>query len=515
MRQRFEHRQAHGSTAPHPSVGYRCYTESTFFLAVRESPLTCWYSSLQPIFCAFAILSVGCGSAQAPGPSAETFESFHEHIVPASECRAAGPSALSQREMLGDVATLERLIARGYAGYDAMTPQVWGSLFEALRTGAPSTASSAEFRDFLSSGLQRVDDNHVGLWSFAPARTFRSTSGHARPYVGPVLTRGDDGWLLSGEPVGTCRVQGEVVEPKAVWGEGGVAHRHVVLSREPLSSLTCDVGGLALEELRVEYERGPAFERVDAPFPWLRLRSLMTTHAGALDRFVASAREVRDEPVVVVDLRHTGGGSDRYLRDFFAAFAHQPLSYWQTGTLRSETMLQGALNFWSCVRANSAGRDAAGRAWLNARIERAEREIERDMNERGVFREVIEREMPVAPERTEPFEGRLLVIIDRGCMSACESAVVLARNIPGALIVGENSGGVMKVGELRWYRLPASRVWISLGHRRHGDPQGTFAEARGFEPSLWLAPGSTDARIRELATCLGDAECARGLEDVQ
>ncbi|MFK7999803.1 MAG: S41 family peptidase [Polyangiales bacterium] len=468
-------------------------------------------------FCVAAAAMLACGTASLPVPSHATFEAFHEHIVPAAECRSPGLAALSSQEMLEDIATLERLITRGYAGYDAMTPAEWATIFRALQGDAPHAASSAEFRDYLAAGLRRVDDNHVGLWSFDPARTFRSTSGHARPYVGPALTRsetGEEGWLLDGEPVGTCRAQGDVVAPKAVWGDEGLTHRHVLLSREPLTSLSCELGVVELEELRVDYVRGPAFERIEAPFPWLRLRSLMTTHAGALDGFVASAREVRDEPVVVVDLRHTGGGSDRYLRRFFAAFAHEPLDYWQTGTLRSETMLQGGLNFWSCVRANSAGRDAAGRAWLDARIERAEREIERDMNERGAFREVIEREMPVAPERPEPFRGRLVVVVDRGCMSACESAVVLARNIPGALIVGENSGGVMKVGELRWYRLPASHVWISLGHRSHGDPEGEFREARGFEPRLWLAPGRTDARIRDLAMCLGDAECANGLEDV-
>ena len=450
-------------------------------------------------------------------------DAFHEHIVAASECRAPGTAALSREQMLGDVVTLERLFARGYAGYGAMTPEAWRAMFDSLRDDAPSVASSAEFRDFLAAGLQRVDDNHVGLWSFDaardaaqdPVRTFRSTSGHARPYVGPELTRSDQRWLVDDQPVGTCRAGGEVVEPKPVWGEGGVAWRHVAVSRDALTSLTCDVGPVALEELRLEYERGPAFERVDAAFPWLRLRSLMTTHVGALDRFVASAVEVRDAPVVVVDLRHAGGGSDRYLRRFFAAFAHEPLDYWQTGTLRSETMLQGALNFWSCVRASSPGRDAAGSAWLDARIERAEREIERDMAQRGVFREITERDMPVAPERAVPFAGRLLVVIDRGCVSACESAVVLARSIPGALIVGENSGGVMKVGELRWYRLPESRVWISLGHRSHTDPADGFAEARGFEPSLWLAPGDTDARIRALATCLGDVECARSLEAFQ
>lgn len=464
---------------------------------------------------AICLASLGCGGSQAPAPSDETHEAFHEHLVPAGECRAPGPGLLSPQQMLGDVATLERLFARGYAGYPATSAEEWGATFQSLREGLPSDASSAQFRDFLAAGLQSVDDNHVGLWSFDPSRTFRSTSGHARPFVGPALTRTDDAWTLNAQALGICRSGEEIVEPKPVWEAEGVTYRHVVLSREPLSTLDCEFGPIALEELRLEYERGPAFERIDAPFPWIRLRSLMTTHAGALENFVDSAPDVRDAPVVVVDLRHTGGGSDRYLRRFFAAFAHEPLSYWHTGTLRSEIMLQGALNFWSCVRAAGSGRDAAGRAWLDARIERAEQEIETDMNERGVFREILERDMPVAPTSTEPFAGRLVVVVDRGCMSACESAVVLARNIPGALIVGENTGGVMKVGELRWYRLPASRVWISLGHRSHSDPEGAFAEAHGFEPSLWLAPGDTNERIRQLATCLGDAECARGLESVQ
>lgn len=458
---------------------------------------------------------LGCAGQRANTPDDETREAFHEHLVAASECRAAGVPSLSADEMLGDITTLEALFARGYGGYDSLTPRRWGATFQRLRDSVPPAASSAEFRDFLADGLQDVDDNHVGVWSFDPARTFRSTSGHDRPYVGPALSRSGDVWGVGDRVLGGCHARGETVAPAPFWQDGTLTYRHVVVSREPIASLQCAGGPVALEELRLEYQRGPAFEQIEAPFPWLRLRSLMTTHAGALEHFVDSAGAASDEPVVVVDLRHTGGGSDRYLRRFFAAFAHEPLAYWHTGTLRSEIMLQGTINFWSCVRAASSGRDAAGRAWLNARIERAEEELETAMNERGVFREVLERAMPVEPERMEPYAGRLVVVVDRGCMSACESAVVLARSIPGTLIVGENTGGVMKVGELRWYRLRSSHVWISLGHRSHRDPRDDFAEARGFEPDLWLAPGNTEARIRELATCLGDAGCGRQLEGIE
>ena len=105
-------------------------------------------------------------------------------------------------------------------------------------------------------------------------------------------------------------------------------------------------------------------------------------------------------------------------------------------------------------------------------------------------------------------DGHLILVVDRGCASACETAVVLARQFPGALIVGENTGGVMKVGELRWYRLPESRVWISLGHRSHGDPEGEFQEGTGFLPDLWLDGEDDDSSIRALAECLADPSCS-------
>ena len=46
----------------------------------------------------------------------------------------------------------------------------------------------------------------------------------------------------------------------------------------------------------------------------------MTPDADALERFVAAATPLRDEPVVTMDMHGTGGGADRYLVRFFARF---------------------------------------------------------------------------------------------------------------------------------------------------------------------------------------------------
>jgi len=72
----------------------------------------------------------------------------------------------------------------------------------------------------------------------------------------------------------------------------------------------------------------------------------------------------------------------------------------------------------------------------------------------------------------------------------------------------------MKVGELRSYRLPESRIAISAGHRVHEDPNvdGIFPEGLGYQPDLWLLTGEPEEQIERIAACLSDSSCAEGLD---
>ncbi len=214
--------------------------------------------------------------------------------------------------------------------------------------------------------------------------------------------------------------------------------------------------------------------------------------------------------MIVLDLRHAGGGSDRFLLDWVRHLTRQRIRYWETDALASETTLQGALTFWRCVRAFGGG-DRDGRAWLDARVSRAERELRDAMVTRGLFRDRDPEALVLDGLAPEPYRGRLMLVVDCGCGSACETSVLLARQLPGTVVVGENTEGTMKVGELRWYRLPESRVWISLGMRAHTDPTGRFRESRGFLPDLWLDGRDSETRIRALATCLADPRCGSTL----
>lgn len=465
------------------------------------------------------VLVLGCG------PSSALRTQYSDLVHPAAQCREGAPPSVTPAEMHADLVVLERTIRRGYAGYRFFPDEQWEQVFDRLRGDVHETRSPTAFRDVLAEHLAFLDDNHVGFWIYEDGRrSWRGTSGHAQAYIGSTRFEMREGvaHAAGAAKLNFCRVDwangqdlhaAQVLQP-VVGATGETELRPLILSREPLRSIECEleVGGqtdtrtFELTKLDLPFTRGSAFEMLDAPFPWVRLRTLFSDRAGALDRFVESAVEVRDAPVVVLDLRRTGGGSDRYLIRWFGQLLQRDLRYWTRGRLESEVVLQGGLNFWECVRASNST-DSGGAAWIDARIERAHRELDEAMNERGLFYDLDRRSPMVFGEASTPFDGRLLVVTDRGCASACETAALLARQVPGAVIVGENTGGVMKVGEMRRYRLPNSRVSISLGHQSHEDPSGEFREAYGFLPDVWLDGTDPERDIRTLASCLGREEC--------
>jgi C-terminal processing protease CtpA/Prc len=236
-----------------------------------------------------------------------------------------------------------------------------------------------------------------------------------------------------------------------------------------------------------------------------------------LTRFVASAAELREARAVVLDLRGNGGGSDAFLRDFFLRLTDRPLSYFRSRLVTSEVTLQGDVNFWRCMSQRPAlARD--GQRWIGARLAQARRNLHGTYRERdgAPFRYERRQRTVTRGHAPGPFSGVLILWVDAGCASACEAAVMYARQFPGTIVVGENTAGAEAYTEIRSYRLPESGVWVTAGMKELVDPgEGGFAEGRGYLPDLWLVPGHgghAEERVGHLARCLGRPECRDRVE---
>ncbi|MCB9594910.1 MAG: hypothetical protein H6719_19465 [Sandaracinaceae bacterium] len=463
-----------------------------------------------------ALGAAGCGPAVPPA----TASAYARLRVPAAECRAPGPATVTPEAMRADWAELEHILRRGYAGFTVVADEAaWARAFEEGRAAIPNEPIPAlAFRDLLVERMRFADDNHFGFWVRGAdgQRRWRSTSAHHLAHLSEATFEArDGGWVdAEGRALLTC---GDQVRP--TWSDGAPSARLVVLSVEPTEAIECRARGpegeatisYALRPVARDVDRGPAFERREGAAPWLRLRTLGMARRDALDRFVASAEAARDASVVVLDVRGNGGGSDRFLLAWFAALTSQDLSYFDTLRVSSDVELQGALTFWTCEAA-LAGGDAAGDAWMRERIAQATRALDTAMRERGPYVDRIEGTYTEPGQAPAPFAGRLVLVTDRACGSACETSVLLARQLPGTIVVGENTEGTMKVGELRYYRLPRTGVWTSVGRRAHRDPAtGGFPEGIGYAPDVWLDGARVEADVEAIVSCLGDPSCASGL----
>jgi hypothetical protein len=91
--------------------------------------------------------------------------------------------------------------------------------------------------------------------------------------------------------------------------------------------------------------------------------------------------------------------------------------------------------------------------------------------------------------------------------------VTYAKQLPGTVLVGENTGGVGEFGELKSYLLPSSRLWVQAGTEwftSHGVAVRA-EETVGYMPDFWIDDPDADVVTKKLAACLARPECATKL----
>ncbi|XXY52230.1 S41 family peptidase [Sorangium sp. So ce269] len=222
--------------------------------------------------------------------------------------------------------------------------------------------------------------------------------------------------------------------------------------------------------------------------PVLAIRTFDSAAAAALAALPALAAELRRAPAFVVDLRGNTGGDYRFAERFALALTDAPLCALDEREVISVAAAEGRAN---SVRRRLARGDVPGAAQPRfvehlAALERLAGALRARAGSAAPRAELTTRGAVVRGQAAGPLEGRAVFLVDRGCASACEMLLALVRQIPGALVAGQNTRGAMSVGEVALFRLPRSGVTLSLGTRAFRDPLGDFAELRGFEPDVRL-----------------------------
>jgi hypothetical protein len=233
--------------------------------------------------------------------------------------------------------------------------------------------------------------------------------------------------------------------------------------------------------------------------PVVTIRTFDAAAQAELALLPAIAGDLREKRAFVVDLRGNHGGNYAFAEAFVLALTDRTLKRLDEREVRSVAAAEGRAN--SARRRIAAGEvPAAATGAFAAHIAALSAEA-RALRAAGAGRaEIVTRGATVRGRAPGPLQGRAVFLVDRGCASACEMMLALARQLPGVILAGENTYGGMAVGEVALFRLPASGVTLSLGTRAFHDPLGDFAETRGFIPDVWLDGEDPLAEARHLAS---------------
>ena len=188
-----------------------------------------------------------------------------------------------------------------------------------------------------------------------------------------------------------------------------------------------------------------------------------------------TADSLRHEPVLVLDLRANGGGGDRSAQRWCQRLTRQPFT-WNASV---------------------------------AVFPDADDELRASFSSPGVtWRPIAGADTPEAPE---PYPGRLLVLFDKGTASSGETFVQLAGQVPGAILIGENSAGCTDYGNVETHApLSHSRIAFHFGRSRFVvDWIRPIEEGVGFFPDFWLDEADPRGLLSRIEVGGGHEEPAR------
>lgn len=458
-------------------------------------------------------------------------------LVSAEACSAPSAAELGHADLLHDLDLLEGLLREGYAGFEPLMAAGldWDALFAVMREDVrelPDPVPVARVQDWAMRYLEVTGDKHLALWRTTDQGwwVWRAAGRHWDAWLAEArLTRDAEGRWRDRDGVALVECErhdlGALLQPVLESDDAlDIAWRPLVLSIAEPPPLRCSFEGedrprrlpmtrLSGFEGQAEHER-PWDLTAEEPVLAYRLSDLSGKHGPDLQSFVQQAPSMRDAPVVLVDLRDNGGGSDSPVMDLFSRLSDLPLRYDDIDRIDSSAALVADINALTC-QLQGEGLDPALRATWQAELTTLQSRLDHWRSEAAIpWREHDWYTPSTEPTTNERWQGRMVVLQDAGCASACETFPMLARQLPGTLVVGENSGGVGEYGETKSFRLPHTGLGFAFGSKwfRHLDPRLAADEGVGHLPDIWIHDTDPHAAASAVAACLAERDCALVLD---
>lgn len=184
--------------------------------------------------------------------------------------------------------------------------------------------------------------------------------------------------------------------------------------------------------------------------------------------FLNYAKQLKESPVSMIDLRSNGGGNGILPLKWLSTFAGEQV-----------TSNHLSIQKWSEEEMLAYGQDTENQYYVP---------VEEMQKYEGTT--PINAQYMKNGDLTDTFvsnDSLLIVLTGKNTASAAESFVDAAVNVENTLLIGHNTFGMLISNAYTWMILPESGITIQLGSDLRVFADGSFEEYVGFSPDIWVS----------------------------
>lgn len=399
---------------------------------------------------------------------AKRYRSLHTYKLTEREYRSPSPESLTKTQALEDGEYLQALMGKAYGGRFMVSENEWQKIFAGLMTELKAlpegTIHTRTLADTLAKALAPFEDGHLQI-GYRTGENYEGFPAKAR--LIPYLWQSETDCPL---PEG-----GEVVEGRYFDRRSSTMDK---------SAIALVPEGKRFDCARAISQYSPKKEvKISPPsqgWQYIRIGSSYSTQY--YSELKDAAQKVDGQNNLIFDLRGNTGGDNTLDYNLVHALGlpiANPYDKGITHTSPAALQLQWNATRWLYATVNPEG--------AKKRLAMLEDQMwEYFWNIRG-DRMVLS--VPPSPPIGKTFNKNIVVIADGYCMSACESLIKVLRAYPQTTLIGTNTSGGVKIGDVASAILPHSNLRVELGRTYNptfaDSPE--YSERTGFIPDIWLS----------------------------
>lgn len=445
-------------------------------------------------------------------------------VVPSSwyaafyrKLRAHEDIRVAADDLRADLPELRFILQKAYSGYDTAARRGWdwNEMFrrwDSRLVAKRGTMMSLEDAFAPWGELERMQlDNHSGVPGL---RAFVSGSMSSMLDERPVLPCASIEFEHRRSVALLPKDAGQ--QPHAVYQWNGSLSRAWYVSYParlgPATAIECANGTISVHAIPTPRLAAgtPSFKELAPGVGYLRMPTFTDANDDALRSLVAATPQLQRERAVVFDLRdNDGGNAPLDLLSHFASEAALTKASEQARQIGTQSCFRTALFFGLqqqllgqitkpisqelAQQLQSLVDSLGGRSTPNCAVQPLVTNGSRSLSEHR---------LALTWDRHSP---RVIALIDGGCGSDCEYMTYVIAGLPGSVIVGSSSYGVMGFTQPGYTVLPHSRIPFRLALSRT-DEYGDGRSVDGYGITVDILLGSeaaqSESSLRDLAKAL-------------